>query len=148
MKNPIKRRTKNQHYVPRLHLKHFIGDTPRGMIWTYDMQREKVRPSKIASTGSQNNYYSVENEDGDYVDILDDWLTDVEGKAVSGYEMLLRGVVPSGQVRMDFSTFVASLYARSPSLLRMHAEMRGQLAQFVLRKNIGTRERFERFLDR
>jgi hypothetical protein len=117
------------------------------MIWTYDMKRGKSRPSKIESTGSQNNYYSIQNDEGEYVDLIDDWLTDVEGKAVVGYEMLLRGEVPKGQVRMDFSTFVASQYARSPSTFRMYAEMTGQFVQLVAQVKMGTRERFEKFVD-
>lgn len=142
-----KKRTKNQHYVPRLHLKHFVGESPRGMIWTYDMRREKTRPSKIDSTGAQNNYYSVQKDDGTYIDLIDDWLTDVEGKAVAGYELLLSGKIPTEQARMDFSTFVASQYARSPANFRTYAEMMGQFVQLLAQMRMGTREQFDRFLD-
>src|SRR4051812_20685393 len=118
---PDQKRTKNQHYVPRLHLRRFLSEAPKNMIWTYDKQRGTMRPSRIEETGNQNNFYSVQREDGSYNDVLDLWLQGVESDAARPYEELLKGNIPTGQAKADFSVFVSSLYARSPALIRANA---------------------------
>jgi len=118
------------------------------MLWTYDLARGVARPSKPMETGAQNNFYSVHDETGAYRDDLDLWLQGVEDKAAAPYERLLRGEIPRGQERADFSTFVASLYARSPATVRNAAEMHGQFVQMLTNLHWGTRESFERNLDK
>jgi len=69
-------RPRNQHYVPELHLKHFIGAEPKGMVWTYDNQTGTVRHSIPKETGFQRNYYSVlGEEEGQYDDSIEEWLS-------------------------------------------------------------------------
>jgi len=140
-------RAKKQHYVPRLHLKHFVGCQPKGMLWTYDMERGIARPSKPMETGAQNNFYSVKLDDGSYYDDLDKWLQDVENKATAGYERLLLGEIPEGQERADFATFVASLHLRSPSVVKSTADGFGRFVQMMLNAHWANRDLFERNLD-
>lgn len=141
-------RTKRQHYVPQLHLRRFVGERPRGMIWTHDMQSSKTRPCKPSETGFGTNYYSVRDQAGEWRDDLDEWLRDVENKAAEGYEKLVRGEILQGQTRADFSTFLSSLYLRSPSLIRASAEGYGHFVQQILNVEWGTRERFENQIDK
>lgn len=61
------------------------------------------RPAVPEETGLQTNFYSVKDVDGKYVDILEAWLAGVESKAAAIYERLLKGVIPTGQGRADFS---------------------------------------------
>lgn len=140
-------RTKYQHYVPRLHLKHFVGEQPKGMIWTYDMATGKRRPSTIKETGGENNFYSPVGVDGARFDGLDQLLTNIEGRAAVGYEMLLKGEIPEGQSRADFASFVATLYTRTPRVLNAAAAMIGRMAQFTLNMRWRNREAFERSMD-
>jgi len=143
-----KHRTKNQHFVPRLHLKHFCGDQPKNMIWTYDAEKGATRPSRIEETGAQTNFYSIKREDGTYLDTLEDWLQSVENAAADPYEALLCGEIPEGQSKADFAIFVASLYARSPALIRAYAEGYAQALQMEMDIRWGTRDRFDRFIDK
>ncbi len=143
-----KTRRKRQHYVPRLHLKHFVGESPRGMVWTYDMWRERFRPSKPDGTGAQSNFYSVLDEGGVYLDDLDDWLTDVEQKADHPYHRLINGELPVGQERADLCTFVASLFVRSPKIIEENAKLGGILAQIPFQNSLRDRARFEDLMDR
>lgn len=140
-------RTKRQHYVPQLHLRRFVGDRPRGMIWTHDTQRSKTRACKPSETGFGTNFYSVRDELGEWYDGLDEWLRDVENKAAAGYEKLIGGEILRDQLRADFATFVSSLYVRSPSLIRASAEGYGRFIQQVMNVEWGTRERFEKQID-
>ncbi|HEX4737952.1 MAG TPA: DUF4238 domain-containing protein [Allosphingosinicella sp.] len=141
-------RTKNQHFVPRLHLQHFRGEQPKNMIWTYDAEKGTARPSRIEETGAQTNFYSIKRDDGSYLDTLEKWLEGVETAADEPYRALLRGDIPKGQAKADFAVFVASLFARSPSLIRAQAEGYAQALQMEMDVHWGTRERFDRFIDR
>jgi hypothetical protein len=118
------------------------------MVWTYDNQRQTVRPSRIEETGAQTNFYSVQLDDGTYYDGLDEWLRAVEDAAARPYEQLLAGTIPLGQARADFATFVASLYARSPALIRANAIGYAQFLQHMTDLQLGDRDRFEAFMDK
>lgn len=118
------------------------------MIWTHDIHRAKTRPCKTSETGFGTNFYSVRSSTGEWYDGLDEWLRDVEDKAAAGYETLLGGNIPEGQQRADFATFVSSLYVRSPSVIRASAEGYGHFVQLLMNVEWGTRERFERQIDK
>lgn len=142
------KRTKKQHYVPQLHLRRFEGLSPKGMIWVYEKDRLKPRPAKTKETGAENNFYSVQSENGEWVDLLDDWLTAMEGRAAPVYEAILNGQVPEGQERADFSTFVASLYVRTPGVIRAAAGVVAHGARMISDMLVGSRDVFEREMDR
>lgn len=140
-------RTKYQHYVPRLHLKHFVGETPKGMVWVYDKQSSRCAPSKIAATGGTTNFYSIDVGNGDYNDTIDNMLQTIENRAAPIYERLLAGVIPTGQDRSDFAMFMATLYLRSPGKIRASAELFGKLMQVVMGVTWNDRDRFEKSID-
>ncbi|MFD1786529.1 DUF4238 domain-containing protein [Sphingomonas floccifaciens] len=127
------KRTKDQHYVPQMHLRHFRGDSPKNMIWTYSKSRGTVRPSRVEETGFKKNFYSVRAGNGDYVDDLDTLLGGIESKAAPVYERLLAGEIPDGQDRADFAAFVATCYSRSPALIRAYAESIARMEVLELR---------------
>ncbi|WP_374598816.1 DUF4238 domain-containing protein [Sphingosinicella sp.] len=143
----VQRRTKDQHFVPRLHLQYFCGESPKNMIWTYSKRREKARPSRIEETGFQRNYYSIRTDEGFYHDGIDALLGQIENKAAKPYRQLLTGEIPEGQLRADFAVFVATCYSRSPALIRAYAEAAARSAQLQLRMSVQTRERFDRLAD-
>lgn len=146
--NPmVGKRTKDQHYVPRLHLEHFCGDSPKNMIWTYSKSGRKPRPSRVQETGFQKNYYSVRGEDGSYFDDIDNKLTEIENEAAAPYRRLLSGELPEGQERANFAMFVATSFSRSPSLIRSYAEAFGRSAQLQMRMHAESSSRFNRFID-
>jgi len=120
---PAMPRPKKQHFVPELHLKHFVGTEPPGMVWTYDVKSGRVAPSLPTETGSETNFYSTLDENGQHVDVIETWLSEVEDKAANPYAKLLRGEIPSGQERADFATYLASLYARSPAMRRLNGQV-------------------------
>lgn len=141
-------RTKNQHYAPQLHLRHFVGQAPANMVWSYDSERGTARPSTVENTGAQTNFYSVRRDDGTYNDDLDIWLRGVESAAAAPYRQLLEGSLPVDQAKMDFAVFVAAFYARSPALIRAHAVGYAQALQVELDMHFSTRESFDAFMDR
>ncbi len=118
------------------------------MVWTYDKELGTVRPSRVEETGCQSNFYSVRGAEGTYNDILDVWLQGVESDAAGPYDELLNGSIPAGQAKADFAVFVASLYARSPALIRANAIGFAQFTQHIMDLQFGTRERFEAAMDR
>lgn len=141
------KRTKDQHFVPRLHLQYFTGDAPKNMVWTYSKRRDKPRPSRVQETGFQKNYYSVRSGDGVYHDDIEDLLAEIESKAAAPYRALLAGDIPSGQARADFAVFVATCFSRSPAQIRSWADAAARSAQIQLRMSAETRGRFDRIAD-
>lgn len=138
------KRTKNQHYVPRMHLQHFVGDTPKNMVWTFDNERERWWASTVENTGAQTNFYSVIDEDGNRVDLLDETLRQIESKAAAGYADLLAGTVPTDQARADFSMFVATQFCRTPAMINAYAAGHAETADLQLDILLASRESFEK----
>jgi hypothetical protein len=141
---PARPRPKRQHYVPRLHLSRFVGQAPKNMIWTFDNQTEKWRPSKVENTAVQSNFYSIETEDG-WNDGIDDLLGEIEAAAVPGYEMLLADKVPTQQARADFATFLATLHLRTPAVINAFAQGEAEVMDRIADMFMEDREAYERF---
>jgi hypothetical protein len=149
MKQPSNsNRTRDQHFVPQLHLKHFRGEVPKNMIWTYSKVRGIVRPSRIQETGFKKNFYSVQDEGGVYFDDIDNMLTDIENRSTDPYHKLLSGEIPTGQERADFSVFLATSFTRSPALIRSFAESSARMSTLEVRMNAKDRNRFDGMIDR
>lgn len=146
--NAAMSRPKKQHYVSQLHLKHFVGSDPAGMIWTYDAEMRRAAPSLPKETGAESNFYAVQREDGTYDDRIENWLAGVENAASVAYEKLLCGEIPQAQERMDFATFVSSLFARSPATRRMSAQVIGATHHALMSTIAATPERFEAHVQR
>lgn len=115
-------RPKSQHYVPRMMLEKFAGDSPKNMVWVYDLDQRKARPSKPKNTAKQSNLYSPVGPDGQRVDHMEKALSDVESAATDPYMRLLSGEIPRGMARAEFAFFIALQYLRSPRHIRSVAE--------------------------
>ena len=123
---------KRQHFIPRLHLQHFVGTEPKGHVWTYDAQTGDVRSAIPEQTAVETHFYSVKTADGTMDTRLEEHLASVESNAAPIYEALLRGELPTDpQKRVDFSTFIALMYSRTPAMRRMHAETVSRGAQIM-----------------
>ena len=113
------------------------------MVWTYDAETRRAAPSLPKETGAETNFYAVQQEDGGYDDRIEHWLAGVENSAVVPYEKLLRGEIPQAQERMDFATFLSSMFARSPAARRMSAQVMGAAHHAMMSVVLATPERFE-----
>ncbi len=123
---------KNHHFIPILHLQHFIGAEPKGHVWTYEKMTGDIRSSIPAETGFETHFYSVQKEDGSMDTSIEKHLAAIEGKAAPVYQELLRGQIPTDpQQRMDFAHFLALMHVRTPAMRRMIGKMHGQQAQVM-----------------
>lgn len=121
-----------QHFIPILHLKHFIGPNPKGQVWTYDSHTGKVYSQTPENTAVQTHFYSAERPDGTMDAQLEEFLSEIEGSAAPVYEALLRGEIPKdSQERAYFSMFLALMYVRTPAMRRMTAEIVGRHIQIM-----------------
>jgi hypothetical protein len=121
-----------QHFIPCLHLKHFIGPNPKGQVWTYDAQTGKVYSATPENTAVQTHFYSAEDPDGTMNTQLEKYLSEIEGKAAPVYEALLRKEIPkNSQARADFSVFLALMCVRTPAMRRIWAEGYGRHLQIM-----------------
>lgn len=141
-------RKKRQHFVPQMHLKNFVGVSPKSMIWVYDVEQRSARPSKVCNVGHGTNFYSVRSPDGCWNDEIDDWLTEIESRASVPYADLLIGKMPMGEARSAVANFVATLYLRSPAVIRAAAAGYGHFVQLLMNAEWSTRARFEKSIDR
>jgi hypothetical protein len=138
-------RPKRQHFVPRFYLEGFADKD--NFVWTYDKQTGQGRPATPENTAVETNFYSFEAPSGEYDDTIENALADIEGKAKWCLPKLLRGERLSGEQRMDFSVFVATLYLRSPAMVNAMALMTGELAQVASEIAHSSDEPFERIFD-
>lgn len=115
---------KKQHIIPQLHLNYFVGNHPRGHIWTYESTAEEPRSSIPKETAVETHFYSIEMKDGTMNTGIDDYITDVESKADPIYRDIIQGNIPEeGQEKADFSTFLAIMFFRTTAMRRMSAEL-------------------------
>src|SRR4051812_28594823 len=124
---------KRQHFIPRLHLRHFIGQQPAGQVWTYDAETGDVRSSTPENTAVETHFYSFGAADGKMDTRIEEFFANAESKAASIYTSLLSGIIPpaDSQERADFATFIALMYARTPTMRRMHGEFIGRQMQIM-----------------
>jgi hypothetical protein len=143
---PSPSRPKDHHTVPEMHLKHFIDE--KGMVWSYDKRQDRIWSAAPRETAVQRNFYSVQKADDTYFDEIEHWLSGVESKASPIYDHLLHGQIPNGQERADFATFIASMYACTPGMVRMYAEVVGAGYNAMTSVITASRERFDQTMDR
>jgi len=123
---------KRQHFIPILHLKHFVGREPEGQVWTYDAETGDAWSATPENTAVQAHFYSAERADGTMDTTIEETFAKIEGAAAPVYEQLLSGEIPKdSQARVDFAVFVALMYARTPAMRRMAAEMYGRGLQIM-----------------
>ncbi len=119
---------KRQHFIPILHLKHFVD--ARGQVWTYDAEIGGARSATPDNTAVQTHFYSAAGDDGTMDTRIEDHLAKMESNAAPVYETLLQYKIPRAtQARADFATFLALMYARTPAMRRMNAEVYGRELQ-------------------
>jgi len=128
---PKKSSPKKHHYVSEMHLKRFVGDTPKGHVWTYSIGGAAVRHSIPKETGAQMYFYGIEQADGTQTTEYEDFLCRIEGAAEPAYQELLIGNPLSQDMRSRFSDYLATSYLRSPSMRRMWAH---SAAGFMVQK--------------
>ena len=121
---------KSQHTIPRLHLQHFAGPDPTGQVWTYDAIAARQWSAIPEESGVQTHFYSAERDDGTMDTRLEEFLSQVEGRAAPVYEGLLKGRLPQDpQARSNFAQFLALMHTRSTAMRRLAGEIRGRSAQ-------------------
>lgn len=76
---------KRQHFVPIVHLKHFIGSSPKSQVWTYDAGGD-VLSATPENTAVETHFYSVERDDGTMDTQLEEFLSLVENNAAPVYD--------------------------------------------------------------
>jgi hypothetical protein len=118
------------HIVQRYHLAQFVGDQPKGQVWIYDKVTGRARSDIPENISVENNFYSIENEDGTWDTRLDDWITNVEGNAKPVYDDLLNDRIPPySQQKYDFSVYLALTYVRTRTQRRVTSDIYGKMIQ-------------------
>jgi len=117
---------KSHHVIPRLHLANFVGDEPRGQVWTYDSLNLKSWSAIPDETATQTHFYSVPDQDGTMDTRIETMLSEFESRAAPHYRALLSGNVPVEQAKMEFAEFLGLMFSRTTAMRRMHAEITGR----------------------
>ena len=120
---------KGHHFIPRLHLQHFVGEDPPGQVWSYDKQTRRTWSAVPQETAVQTHFYSVEQPDGTMNTSLEEALSKIEGAAAPVYQRLVERAIPEDQERMDFAHFTGVMIVRTPAMRRMMAEIYGRMLQ-------------------
>ena len=109
-------KNRNQHYVPRLLLKRFLTDTPRGRHLFRFVRGEGVFETPLSAAGAARGFYR-DGIDPSQPDALDDYLRTMESKVnpileaiVSDYRLPERG---SSEFHV-LARFIRELYLRTP----------------------------------
>jgi hypothetical protein len=80
----------------------------------------------------QTHFYSAERDDGTMDTRLEEFLSEIEGRAAPVYEALLKRQLPCDpQTRVNFAQFLAIMHCRTTAARRMAGELHGRGLQIV-----------------
>ncbi|MEE9454199.1 MAG: DUF4238 domain-containing protein [Paracoccaceae bacterium] len=122
-------RTKKQHFVPRFYLENFTDD--HGQLWTHDSQQVTGRQTTPENTAYETNIYTPLDEDGNRIELVEDTLAEIESLAAGILPDLLACRPIATEPKINFSIFLATMFARSPAQLRQFAQFQGEMADSV-----------------
>lgn len=122
-------RTKKQHFIPRFYLSNFMDDV--GLLWTHDSQRDTLRQTSPEKTGFETNIYTPVDDDGNRVELVETTLAEIESYAAPILNKLASCKAINAVEKSDFSTFLATMFSRSPAQLRQIAELMGATAHWM-----------------
>lgn len=145
---PPKRAHKRRHHNPsKFYLRSFADSD--GMVWTYDQETGRVSCAKPENTGVVRDAHSTLTKDQlRDTNTVEDCFSEIEGKAASAVEKLLKRESLEDQDRFWFSMFVSMQYLRSPAARRQLAEL--LVHDYRLKMNLTAQvdSEFERYLAR
>jgi len=131
---------KNQHYVPKSHLKRFTIDGEKSLLWTFDKDiadYDKLT-SSIKKICAEDYYYYQVTPDNEIDHIaLEDSISEVETIGNNIIDKILESrfmpyVSISGAKRGELSFYIALLLFRGPSFRDGVAETYGEIVKNVL----------------
>lgn len=136
----LKKIKKNQHYVPRSHLKRFTIEGEKSLIWEFDKSKGTYGrlKSSIKKICSEDYYYYQLDQNGDVDHIkLEDGFSEVEtigsniiDKILAARLMPYVAISPSHKGELAF--YIALLIYRGPSFRDGVAQVYGQVVKSVL----------------
>jgi hypothetical protein len=65
---------KDQHKIPQLHLRNFVGHNPEGHIWTYQKEIGKTTSAVPQEVAFEKHFYSFRQDDGTQDTTVEDFL--------------------------------------------------------------------------
>mgnify|MGYP001161390673 CR=1 FL=1 len=102
---------RRHHYPPRFYLNGFSRDD---LLWIYDCELNEIRQQTPINTAVERDYYSIEDEDGNRNNAVEEYLSTVEDKARTAIQRLEAGENLNDDLRTHLSIFMALLLARTP----------------------------------
>lgn len=133
---------KNQHYVPKSHLKRFTIDGEKSLIWAFDKikgEYERLTSSINKICAEDYYYYQIDtNGDVDHT-LLEDVLSEIEMVGNNLIDKILGSrflpYVPINEAQKgELAFYTALLMFRGPSFRDGIAEIYGQIAKLTLNK--------------
>jgi hypothetical protein len=135
-----------QHVIPSFHLSQFANAD--GQVWIYDALGASPRADLPDRISAENHFYSAERPDGTYDNALDQFITDVEGKAVPVYRDMLAGRMPTGNAKRDFALYLAVMMFRTRVARRSVGDVIGKHFQAMNYATASSPKAFEASLRR
>jgi hypothetical protein len=130
---------KNQHYVPQIYLKQFIdlSEIPDGSnkdsLWVYNKNNRQIELECISKICSDDYLYSFMDENGNYVNDLEKWLSSFEihfRKVLNRSQSIRRAIINKRKIdwyqRCEVNyivDFILFQYFRIPKFLNSFIEM-------------------------
>jgi hypothetical protein len=133
---------RQHHYLPKFYLRGFERD---GELWVYQKGRE-LRRSSADKEARQRDLYSYRDNDGNLVAAFETWLGDIESAVAPLVPRIeARGFRPSDDEKEALFWFVATMFSRVPSALRVGREKVGPASERIIVDSARSPEAFQKF---
>lgn len=144
---------KRPHYIPQFYLEKFTDitddDTPTPYVWVFE--RGKKTPYRRAprNIARKKGFYDVKDFNGEIISVVEDFLSDLEGKSSKVLNKVLNKQLITSDERKIFALFVVVMRNRVPhfrnfvnevikdltkKFLELSAAQPGYLEKWVLEK--------------
>ena len=128
---------KRHHFLPEFYLNGFTRD---GLLFLYDREKNEYRRQAPRNTAVIGHYYATENDGGEKDYGIEEFLSQIEGKAKPVIIKLEAGDTISHQERLDLACFIASLLTRTPKFERETEYIADTVHKIIAKEMIPTVE--------
>jgi hypothetical protein len=128
---------KRHHFLPEFYLNGFARNA---LLWLYDRQKDEYRCQTPKNTAVIGHYYTFLNEQGEDDYSLENFLSQVEGKAKAVIGKLEARQSISADDRLYLAQFIAFLLSRTPKFERETEQIADSVHKLLAKEMIPTVE--------
>src|ERR1035437_3536447 len=126
-------RPKRHHYLPQFYLDGFTRDS---LLWVYDRKTKTLRKQTPINTAVESGFYTYVDVQGNESNEIEKLFATLEGYVKPIIDLLATRREISAEQRAVLTTFIATLFFRTPGFRRIHDGMHEAMMKRVMQMSL------------